>query len=107
MVQAVSLINREAPLVSAGDFESSEAFKMGLISPVDGTVMSVGKDKIKIKSRGSGSVAQVHVYNNFPLNRGAFICSEPLVKRGDKVFEGQLLADTNYGKGGQLARAPI
>ena len=38
-----------------------------------------------------------------PLNRGAFIDSEPLVKRGDKVFEGQLLADTNYGKGGKLA----
>ena len=86
MVQAVSLINREAPLVSANNFE---AFKMGQISPVDGTVISVGKDRIKIKSRGSGSVAQVHVYNNLPLNRGAFINSEPLVKRGDKVFEGQ------------------
>jgi len=103
MVKAVSLINREAPLVSASNFEASEAFKMGQTSPVDGTVMSVGKDRIKIKSGGSGPVAQVHVFNNLPLNRGAFINSEPLVKRGDRVSKGQLLADTNYGKGGKLA----
>ena len=105
MVQAVSLINREAPLVSANNFEASEAFKMGQVSPVSGTVMSVGRDRIKIKSGGSGPVAQVHVINNVHLNRGAFINSEPSVKRGDRVFEGQLLADTNYGKGGQLALA--
>ncbi len=38
-----------------------------------------------------------------PLNQGSFLHSYPLVKAGDQVKKGQLLADNNFAQGGMLA----
>ena len=44
------------------------------------------------------------LYNDFPLNDNKSVLnSEPLVKAGDKVKKGDLIADTNFTRGGQLA----
>ena len=103
MVQGVPLIHREAPLVRSNKYEASPAFNLNQKGPIDGTVVSASKAKIKGKSGENNRVAALHVYNNLPLNRRAFIDSKPLVKRGDRVSRGQLLADVNYTLGGRLA----
>ena len=38
-----------------------------------------------------------------PLNQRSFLHSYPLVKAGDQVKKGQLLADNNFTQGGTLA----
>lgn len=37
-----------------------------------------------------------------PLNQDSFLHSCPLVKAGDQVNRGQLLADDNFAQGGML-----
>ena len=103
--QAIPLVNREAPLVQnkirGTTFEKVVGSGFSHRSPVDGVVKAVGKSIVV--ADGSGKTHDVHVYDNFPLNGKAFIHSEPTVKVGDKVTAGQVVADTNYTRGGTLA----
>ncbi len=103
MVQAVPLKDREAPLVRSGNLEESKAFSLGQRSPVDGVVTRVQKTHIKVRARGTGKIHTVPVFENMPLNRGSLLHSYPLVRTGDEVKKGQLLADNNFAQGGMLA----
>jgi DNA-directed RNA polymerase beta subunit/DNA-directed RNA polymerase beta' subunit len=106
--QAVSLVNREAPLVqskseSALTFERILGVLNSHVSPVEGTITKVSPDAVSIRS-SDGKAARVQLYNNYPLNGGRnLLNSEALVKAGDKVRKGQLIADSNYSKDGVLA----
>lgn len=104
--QSIALKNREAPLVQVGtpqgtSFEKQIGNQVALKSPVSGTVKSISKDTITIKT--SSGVEKINLYDNFPLNRKSFLNHEPKVKVGDKVEKGQLLADSNFTKDGTLA----
>ena len=101
MTQAVPLKHREAPLVRANNIEESKAFALGSHSPTDGTVTKVTGNEVIV--RGKSDVHKIRLYKNMPLNQGGFLNSEPLVKPGDKVKKGQLLADNNFTKNGTLA----
>lgn len=110
MEQAISLKDREAPLVQVktevkdpthtyekliGTFSSHR-------SPVDGKVVEVTNDHVKVQ--GPSGVHTVQVYNHFPLNDDKVMMhSTPLVKVGDHVKAGQVVADTNYTRNGVLA----
>ena len=61
------------------------------------------KDLVKLKASNNGTVHNVSLYNNLPLNRGGFLDAKPLVKKGDIVQKGQLLADSNQSRGGEVA----
>lgn len=106
--QAISLKHREAPLVQSQS-ESSETYD-GLLgqfashrAPVDGTVAKIEKDKITL-TRTDGKPQVVHVYDHFPLNGGKMMLhAEPVVKVGQRVKKGDLLADTNFTRGGVYA----
>jgi DNA-directed RNA polymerase subunit beta' len=105
--QAVPLRDREAPLVQVKtDKESSFEELIGAYAsksaPISGTVDQVRKDAIIIKD-SKGKMHEVQVYRDFPLKGGTLIDSEVKVKAGDKVKEGQLLADTNFTRNGVLA----
>lgn len=106
--QALSLKYREKPLFKImlkNDKVLGEeiAQKMALpISPVDGRVKSVNSDKIVIEDL-KGKKHDIHLYNNFSLNSESFLHNEPIVKQGDSVKAGTLLADNNFTKDGQMA----
>jgi DNA-directed RNA polymerase subunit beta' len=112
MEQAISLKNREQPLVQvvSGNPNKRYATWEGIVgaytshtAPADGVVASVGADKIIVKDK-KGAKHEVQLYNNFPLNeKKAFIHSRPLVKKGDEIKKGQTVADTNFTEGGTLA----
>jgi DNA-directed RNA polymerase beta subunit/DNA-directed RNA polymerase beta' subunit len=107
MEQAISLKNRAAPLVQsmAGNisFEKMVGSYASHVANVDGTVHKIKKDAIVVEDAG-GKKHETHTYDNFPLNTDrVFIHSEPIVKVGDKVKKGQVIADTNYTKDGHLA----
>lgn len=110
--QAISLVNRDEPLVQVGTgsdkpgmrtFEEFLGRNTGHVSPVTGVVTKVSQDGVHIKGE-DGKHREVQLYNNFPLNDPkAVFHSTPLVQVGDKVHEGQAVADTNYTKNGKLA----
>lgn len=104
--QAISLKHREAPLVQVGtptgtSFESEIGKRAALVAPVDATVKKISEDEIVLQA-ASGPV-RISLYHNFPLNRKSFMNHEVKVKVGDKVAKGQILADSNYTKNGELA----
>jgi len=104
--QAIGLKHRQAPLVQValGDGTSMEeqiGRQVAKVSPDDGVVKEVTSNYLVI-STASGD-KRVNLYNNFALNRKSFMHHEPLVKKGDRVKKGQLLAESNFTRGGTLA----
>lgn len=104
--QAIALKHREVPLVQTGarentSFEQEIGKKIAATAPEDGRVTGITGDSIKIKTASGTKV--VNLYNNYVLNRKSFLHHSPLVKVGDTVKKGQILADSNYTKGGVLA----
>ena len=109
--QAISLAHREAPLVQVGTgraegvrtFEDFVGRQSAQLSPHAGVVTAVTPNHILVKGE-DGKEKKVGIYNNYPLNDAkAVLHSTPLVKVGDKVSAGQVLADTNFTRNGQLA----
>jgi len=106
------MVHREPPLVQVGtgvdkdglrSFESTMGKSVAHSAPVAGTVTKVTADGIHLKD-DKGATHQVHLYNNYPLNDAKGVLhSTPLVKVGDKVSSGQVVADNNFSKNGTLA----
>jgi DNA-directed RNA polymerase subunit beta' len=109
--QAISLHDRDAPLVQVGTgrqdgvrtFEEFVGRQSAHMSPMEGTVTAVTSKSITVRGK-DGKEKVVSIYDNFPLNDAkAVLHSTPAVKVGDSVKAGQLLADNNFTKNGQLA----
>lgn len=109
--QAISLKNREAPLVqsSARSDHSDYTFEKHIgtefsssKSPADGKVVKVTPDEIHVQE--GKNIHRVQLYNNFPLNDPtSMLHSEPVVKEGDQVKAGQIVADSNFTRKGILS----
>lgn len=102
LTQALPLVDAEAPLVQSGIPKTGESFEsvlggeMGAAhAPVSGHVMEVTPDYIKLRG-ADRKTHYVDLYNNFPHNRKTFTHNTPIVKPGDQVTEGQLLAPSNF-----------
>lgn len=105
--QALPLKHREAPLVQVSTdqkqtFENLMGSFAARKAPVAGEVVDVLKDAVIIKD-AKGKTHEVQVYRDFALAGGSAYDSEITVKKGDKVKKGQLVADSNFTKGGDLA----
>ncbi len=113
--QAVSLYHRETPLVqvkSGGEksWERIVGTPWTHEAPVDGKVVGLKKNEENghvdfITIAGTdGKKHTVQVYNHFPLNDSkSFLHATPTVAVGDVVKKGQVLADSNFTKDGNLA----
>lgn len=112
MEQAISLVNREVPIVQVAapentlgihSFERAVGNQTAHLSPVTGTIHALHEDAIIVRGK-DGKDHEVQTYNNYPLNDAKSVLhSTPVVKVGQKVTEGQLIADTNYTKEGHIA----
>lgn len=106
--QAVALVGREAPLVqskteTAATFEDILGKFNSHSAPVAGKVTAVRPQGVVIKD-GKGRSHEVQLYDHFPLNEASSVLhSTPLVKPGDDVSRGQVIADTNFTRNGELA----
>jgi DNA-directed RNA polymerase beta subunit len=102
--QALPLVHREAPLVrssmgSGKDFYEGVAKFMGAKkSDKDGVVKSASKDHIAV-ANADGTESSYELYNNFPYARKTSITNSSLVKPGQKVRKGELLASSNFTSG--------
>jgi len=101
--QAVPLLRPERPLVGTG-LESQVARDSGMvpITKVNGTVSYVDANEIVVKDEhGSEHFHYLQKYQR--SNQDTCLNQRPIVKIGDKVISGQVLADGSACEGGEIA----
>ena len=98
--QTISLINREAPLVSTlsknkKEFVSLICDRFNIKSPITGIVKKITPKEITIMdSKRKNHIIELR--DNLELNQESFYHDEPVVKIGSKVKKDQLLAKNNW-----------
>ncbi|MEK7464646.1 MAG: DNA-directed RNA polymerase subunit beta, partial [Patescibacteria group bacterium] len=100
--QAVPSIKSEAPLVGTGQ-EEKAAYdsKQVVISDVDGTVSEVDGRSITIKTSSGNKIYTLFKFKR--SNQSTCLTQRPIVRVGDKVKKGTLLADGPATDNGVLA----
>lgn len=101
-LQAVSLDNREAPLVRSLDEASGKSMQQ-LVSKYlgarytqrGGTVSAVRRDRVDM-IYDDGTKGSIDLYQNYPANSKGFLHNTPVVKAGQHLEPGQLVASSNY-----------
>ncbi len=101
--QAVPLLKTEAPVVGTG-MEAKAAVDSGvcIVAKNDGVVEISSSDKIVIKC-DDGSRDEYHVTKFSRSNQGNCMNQRPIVKRGDKVTKGMVIADGASTCNGEIA----
>ena len=102
--QAVPLLRADAPLVGTG-VEQRAAQDSGdmIISLVAGEVVEVTGDEIVIKEKDTNKKHTYTVQKFERSNQGTCMNQKPLVREGDKVKPGAVLADGPSTEMGELA----
>lgn len=101
--QALPLVGAQAPLVQSAKFddeatshEDEMGEKLGATrAAFAGQVVDVTPDGIVLRDK-DGQKHTVDLYSDMPYNRKTFLNQTPLVKPGDRVAPGQLLAKSNF-----------
>ena len=100
--QAVPLLVRQAPLVGTG-LEYRAAVDSGdvVVAEHAGTVVDVDADKIVVEAKDGKDTYTLTKFMR--SNQGTLIHHKPVVRLGDKVDAGQVLADGSSTDNGELA----
>ncbi|MDX6554234.1 MAG: DNA-directed polymerase subunit beta [Miltoncostaeaceae bacterium] len=101
--QAVPLMITEAPLVGTG-IERRAAIDSGdvVLSRTDGAVAAVDAEHLIIEDP-QGDLEHYELHKFTRSNQGTIIHQKPIVKLGDPVAAGQVLADGSSTDSGELA----
>ncbi|MGE4384463.1 MAG: DNA-directed RNA polymerase subunit beta [Endomicrobiaceae bacterium] len=101
--QAVPLLVTEQPVVCTG-VEDKVARDSGVVvlSKIDGEVVSVSSDEIIVWSEKNG-IREHRLSKYLRSNQDTCINHIPIVKVGDKVKKGDIIADGQATKNGQLS----
>ncbi|MEK7659036.1 MAG: DNA-directed RNA polymerase subunit beta [Patescibacteria group bacterium] len=101
--QAVPLVRPETSYVMTG-MESSVAYDSGsaLISETEGTADFVDGSMVKIRAK-NGGIGEYKLSKFLRSNAYTSINQKPIVRKGDKVKKGQIIADGPAMENGKLA----
>ncbi len=101
--QAVPLLRTEAPVVGTG-MEGKAAVDSGvcIVAKHDGVVEISSSEKIIIKC-DDGTKDEYHVIKFARSNQGNCMNQRPIVKRGDRVTKGMVIADGASTANGEIA----
>ena len=101
--QAVPLMITDAPLIGTG-MERRAAIDTGdvVVSKIDGTVASVDATHIIVEDR-KGELFRADFEKFTRSNQGTMIHQKPIVRMGQKVAAGDVLADGSSTSNGELA----
>ncbi len=101
--QSVPLLRSKAPVVKTG-MESKAARDSGavVIAKRDGRIKRVTAEQITIEAR-DGSIDEYALLNMLRSNQATCITQKPIVKPGQRVRAGDVIADGPCTEGGELA----
>ncbi|MCK4974119.1 MAG: DNA-directed RNA polymerase subunit beta, partial [Sulfurimonas sp.] len=102
--QAVPLLFSDAPLVGTG-MEEIAAYDSGvcIITKHSGVVSYVTSCEIHIKKSDDGEIEAYKLLKNKRTNQDSCFNQIPIVKKGDKVIAGEVIADGPSVDNGELA----
>jgi DNA-directed RNA polymerase subunit beta len=102
--QAVPLLKAEAPLIGTG-VEFRAAIDAGdvLLAEKAGTVETVSADEIVVRESSDGSLARYALQKFRRSNQGTCINHKPVVRTGQRVRRGEVIADGPSTEHGELA----
>lgn len=100
--QAIPLIKAQSPLVGTGvEYAAARDSGLAIISLDDGIVDYVDSKKITVKHKDRVKVYELNSFDR--SNSGTALIHSPLIKPGDTVSKGQILADGASMEKGELA----
>ena len=101
--QAVPLLRTEAPVVGTG-MEAKAAVDSGvcIVAKHDGVVAMSSSEKIIVKC-DDGTLDEYHVIKFARSNQGNCMNQRPIVKKGDRVTKGMVIADGASTSNGEIA----
>ena len=101
--QAVPLLKPENPIVATG-MEYKAAIDSGVVvlAKRAGEVIYVSADTIKIRAK-KGEIDEYNLIKFLRSNHGTCINQKPVVSVGDKITEGQVIADGPATSGGEIS----
>ncbi|HOZ54549.1 MAG TPA: DNA-directed RNA polymerase subunit beta [Clostridia bacterium] len=101
--QAVPLLISESPIVGTGiEYKAAKDSGITVVAKNEGIVEKVTGDEIRIRT--NDNKVDVYKLRKFKrTNGGTCINQRPVVVRGEKVKEGELLADGPSTKNGEMA----
>ena len=101
--QAVPLLKPESPIVGTGmEYRAAKDSGITVVAKEDGTVGKVTADEIKIRNK-KGDVTTYKLRKFKRTNGGTCINQKPVVTTGEKVKEGDLIADGPSTDKGEMA----
>ncbi len=108
--QAVPLLRPERPLVGTGlEAQAARDSGMVIVSKYDGVITYVDATRIRVRSdesltgEGAGREIEYEVQKYQRSNQDTCLNQRPIVRVGDKVKAGQVLADGSATEGGEIA----
>ena len=101
--QAVPLLKTESPIVGTGmEYKSACDSGVCVLCSKAGTVTRVSADSVEVTS-DDGSIETYELLKFMRSNQGTCINQRPIVNVGDKVEEGEVLADGPATSGGEIS----
>lgn len=101
--QAVPIINPESPIVGTGmEYKAAKDSGSALIATMPGIVEYVDAKKIIVKE-DSGDMHRYDLYQFLRSNSATAIMQRPIVKPGERIDRGDIIADGQSMKDGELA----
>ncbi|MBD2677041.1 MULTISPECIES: DNA-directed RNA polymerase subunit beta [Nostoc] len=102
--QAVPLLKPERPLVGTGlEAQGARDSGMVIVSRTDGDVTYVDATEIRVRPKPNTSEIRYPLSKYQRSNQDTCLNQKPLVRIGEKVVAGQVLADGSSTEGGELA----
>ena len=101
--QAVPIINPESPIVGTGmEYKAAKDSGSALIATMPGIVQYVDAKKIIVKE-DSGDLHRYDLYQFLRSNSATAIMQRPIVSPGERIERGDIIADGQSMKNGELA----
>jgi DNA-directed RNA polymerase subunit beta len=102
--QAVPLLRPERPLVGTGlEAQAARDSGMVVVARVDGEISYVDAKRVRVKPATGGREIE-HILQKYQRsNQDTCLNQRPIVRAGDKVKVGQILADGSATENGELA----
>ncbi|WP_298913943.1 DNA-directed RNA polymerase subunit beta [uncultured Nostoc sp.] len=102
--QAVPLLKPERPLVGTGlEAQGARDSGMVVVSRTDGDVTYVDATEIRVRPKPATSEIKYTLSKYQRSNQDTCLNQKPLVRIGERVVAGQVLADGSSTEGGELA----
>ncbi len=101
--QAVPLLVTESPIVGTGiEYKAGVDSGICILSEDDGVILSVSADKISVKY-DSGKIQNFEITKFMRSNQSTCINQIPVVKKGQRVHKGEVLADGPATHDGEIS----